>query len=147
MSRKLISVFVALALLSVMAVPALAQYEQPQQFGQGGGGYGGGWGACTQYHVVSPGENLFRIGLLYGVQWTYLQSINYLPNPNWLYAGQNLCVRVGNPIPGGGTYLVRYGDTLAGIAAWYGVNLWTLASYNGIANVNRIYAGQVLYIP
>lgn len=147
MTRKLISIFVAFALLSVMAVPALAQYEQPQQFGQGGG-YGGGWGTCTQYHVVSAGENLFRIGLLYGVQWTYLQSINYLPNPNWIYAGQSLCVRAGTPNPGGGRhYTVRYGDTLAGIAAWYGVNLWTLASYNGIPNVNRIYAGQVIYIP
>lgn len=145
MFRKLVSILVALALMSVLAVPALAQPEQPQQFGQGGG-YGGGWGYCTQYHTVRPGENLFRIGLLYGVQWTYLQSINYLPNPNWIYAGQNLCVRTGTPTHGR-TYTVRYGDTLSRIAAWYGVNLWTLAAHNGITNVNRIYAGQVIYIP
>lgn len=142
--RKLLYGVVVLALV-LSTVPALAQYEQPQQLGAGGG-YGGGWGYCTQYHVVRPGENLFRIGLLYGVQWTYLQSINYLPNANWIYAGQSLCVRTGTP-SGGRTYRVRYGDTLFGIASWYGVNVYTLAAHNGITNINRIYAGQVLYIP
>jgi hypothetical protein len=142
--RKILSSLIVLAVLvSVVALPAFAQYEQPQQLGVGGG-YGGGW--CTQYHVVRPGENLFRIGLLYGVQWTFLQSINYLPNPNWIYVGQSLCVRTGSP-GGGRTYTVRYGDTLFGIASWYGLNVYTLASYNGITNINRIYAGQVLVIP
>jgi LysM repeat protein len=137
----LLAVFIA-----ANTLPALAQYEQP--LGQGGGyGYGYG-GACTLYHTVRPGENLFRIGLLYGVQWTYLQSINYLPNPNWIYVGQSLCVRTGSPTPiPGRTYIVRYGDTLFGIASWYGYNVYTLASFNGIANINRIYAGQVLRLP
>lgn len=140
--RKPIYTLLIVALLLVAAAPALAQYEPPQQLGVGG--YGGGY--CTQYHTVRPGENLFRIGLLYGVQWTYLQSINYLPNPNRVYAGQVLCVRAGSP-GYGRTYVVRYGDTLLGIARWFGVNLYTLAAHNGITNINRIYAGQVLYIP
>ncbi|MBZ0286354.1 MAG: LysM peptidoglycan-binding domain-containing protein [Anaerolineae bacterium] len=140
--RKGIYVLLVAALLLMAAVPAFAQAEGVQQLGIGG--YGGGW--CTQYHTVRPGENLFRIGLLYGVQWTYLQSINYLPNANWIYVGQTLCVRSGSP-GYGRTYIVRYGDTLFGIARWYGVNLYTLAAYNGITNVNYIYAGQLLYIP
>jgi uncharacterized protein YraI len=53
--------------------------------------------------------------------------------------------------PGGGsnprTYTIRAGDTLAAIAQRYGVNVYTLASYNGIYNLDRIYAGQTLYIP
>ena len=51
---------------------------------------------------------------------------------------------------GGGqpqSYTVRAGDTLAVIAQKYGVNVWTLASYNGIVNIDRIYVGQRLYIP
>lgn len=41
---------------------------------------------------------------------------------------------------------VRPGQTLSGIASYYGVNMWTIAQRNGIANVNRIYAGQRLLI-
>jgi LysM repeat protein len=44
------------------------------------------------YHTVQPGQNLFRIGLIYGVSWTYLASLNGIWNPNAIYAGQTLCV-------------------------------------------------------
>lgn len=47
---------------------------------------------CTQTHTVQSGENLFRIGLRYGVSWTVLQAYNYLPNPNTIYVGQVLCI-------------------------------------------------------
>lgn len=54
--------------------------------------------------------------------------------------------------PGGGTsnvrsYTVRAGDTLAAVAQRYNINLYTLAAYNGIYNINRIYVGQRLLIP
>ena len=45
------------------------------------------------------------------------------------------------------TYTVQSGDMLSYIAEQYGVNVYTLASYNGIDNMNFIYAGQVLRIP
>ena len=50
---------------------------------------------------------------------------------------------------GGGVlrYTVRFGDTLSGIARRFGVSVLTLARANNIANINRIYAGQVLVIP
>src|SRR5690242_6793857 len=44
-------------------------------------------------------------------------------------------------------YVVRYGDTLFGIAARYGVSWWYLAQINGISNPNFIYAGMVLALP
>ena len=45
------------------------------------------------------------------------------------------------------TYTVRSGDTLSGIAARTGYTVQTLASANGIANPDRIYAGSVLVLP
>lgn len=45
------------------------------------------------------------------------------------------------------SYTVKKGDTLSEIAAKYGTTYQTLASYNGIANPNKIYAGQVIKIP
>ena len=44
-------------------------------------------------------------------------------------------------------YVVRHGDTLSKIAAWNGVTVAAIMHANGIRNPNRIYAGQVLYIP
>jgi len=43
-------------------------------------------------------------------------------------------------------YIVQKGDTLSGIAARYGVGLWSLRDANGIGNANRIYAGQHICI-
>lgn len=42
------------------------------------------------------------------------------------------------------SYTVKAGDTLSGIAAKLGVSQSTLQNKNGIANPNKIYAGQVL---
>lgn len=44
-------------------------------------------------------------------------------------------------------HTVRRGDTLFRISRHYGVSPWTIASYNGLANPNCIYPGQVLAIP
>lgn len=53
--------------------------------------------SCAAIHVVQPGENLFRIGLRYGVSWTVIQTVNGLTNPNHILVGRQLC------IPGVGT--------------------------------------------
>jgi LysM repeat protein len=44
-------------------------------------------------------------------------------------------------------HIVQRGETLSAIAVRYGVNMWTIASVNGITNPNRIYVGQRLVIP
>ena len=45
------------------------------------------------------------------------------------------------------TYTIASGDTLSGIASEYGVSVSALASANGIADPNMIYAGQTITIP
>jgi LysM repeat protein len=44
-------------------------------------------------------------------------------------------------------HVVQHGETIYCIARAYGVDPWTIASYNGVVNPNRIYPGQVLEIP
>lgn len=41
---------------------------------------------------------------------------------------------------------VRFGETLASIARFYGTSFPYLASLNGLTNPNRIFAGQVLCV-
>lgn len=47
----------------------------------------------------------------------------------------------------GTVHIVQPGQTLEGIARWYGVDMWSLARANGLANPNYIYVGQRLTIP
>ena len=109
-------------------------------------------------HVVQPGENLFRIGLRYGLTVTQLMAANGLTNPDQIYAGQILVIPSGNLATvssqtgqtlaaGGMTHTVRPGETLSAIAQRYGISVATLAAANGINNPSRIYAGQILSIP
>jgi LysM repeat protein len=44
-------------------------------------------------------------------------------------------------------HTVRWGQTMIGVAASYGVDPGYLASYNGLKNRDRIFAGQRIRIP
>ena len=110
------------------------------------------------YHTVRPGENLYRISLRYGVSMYAIMQANGLPNANRIYVGQVLRIPTGqvpppqpppppSPPPTGFYYTVRYGDTLAIVAARYGTTVWAIMQANGLANPNFIYVGQVLWIP
>lgn len=53
----------------------------------------GGQPGCSTYHVVSPGENLFRIGLAYGYTVNQLAAANPdIVNPNNIKVGQSICI-------------------------------------------------------
>lgn len=43
-------------------------------------------------------------------------------------------------------YVVKRGDTLSGIASKYGTTYQRLAQINGIADPNKIYAGQKIRV-
>jgi spore germination protein YaaH len=112
-----------------------------------------GWGTCAQWYTVGWGENLYRIALWHGTTVAHLQALNGLANPNYIRYGQTLCVSgyapggPHGPYGHGFWYTVRYGDTLYGLAARYGVSVWALTASNHIPYPNWIYAGQVLWIP
>lgn len=48
--------------------------------------------SCQAQHTVKSGENLYRIGLKYGVDWLSIAKVNNLANPDRIYAGQVLCI-------------------------------------------------------
>jgi len=120
------------------------------------------------YHVVRPGETLFSIGRLYGVNPWQIAWTNRIPNPNLIFIGQVILIIPGpgpmppGPMPTGGMFpgpmpggfggclsyhTVRYGETLFSIGRPYGVNPWLIARANYLINPNIIFAGQVLCIP
>lgn len=104
-------------------------------------------------HVVQPGENLYRIGLQYGISWVVLRDYNNLPNGNRIYVGQEIRIP-GEPDTGGGgtpdnpnTYVVKPGDTLYSIGRAFDIDWREIATANNIVNPYRIYVGRELTIP
>lgn len=97
-------------------------------------------------YVVQPGDTLSGIALRYGTTYQTLASLNGISNPNLIYAGQTIKVPE-NGSSSGQVYTVQYGDTLSEIAERFGTTVSAIASLNGIANPNLIYAGQTLQIP
>ncbi|MBN1262067.1 MAG: LysM peptidoglycan-binding domain-containing protein [Anaerolineae bacterium] len=107
------------------------------------------------------------MGRAYATQPYAIAAQNGIAYPYVLWVGRTLAIPVApwvptppgptavrqfpvspTPVPGCRAYhTVYYGQTLSGIAAWYGVNVWTLAAANHIYNLNLIYPGQVLCIP
>ncbi|PID85981.1 MAG: hypothetical protein CSB13_05255 [Chloroflexi bacterium] len=112
---------------------------------------------CPPEHVVQPGENLFRIGLQYGLSWVTLAQYNGISNPNNITVGQTIKIlcdkEVQLPVqptlsPDNVThYTVQPGNNLYQIGSKFGVSWVEIAEANGLVNPNQIYAGQVLKIP
>jgi LysM repeat protein len=100
-------------------------------------------------HIVQWGENLSGIAVRYGTTVQAIALANHIANPNRIFAGQRLIIPAGTTPPAdcGYTYIVRFGDTLSGLAFRHGVSLNALVQANGIVNPSRIYVGQRLFIP
>ncbi len=115
-------------------------------------------GYCPGRYVVQPGDWMAKIARNCGVTLSQM----YAANPgvgSYIYPGQVLNIPGGYDYhdPGyyfcgpayspyyGNYYVVCRGDTLSGIASYYGVNTYYLQQRNGIWNANWIYAGQFIY--
>jgi lysozyme len=135
----LVAVFVVIVLL---ALPMAASAETAQTAGGSG---------CAQFYKIKCGDTLSRIARTFGTSVNYLASLNGIANPDYIVAGTTICVKA-KPAPppppsGGFYYTVKCGDTLGNIGWRYGWGALTLARVNGIPNPDRIYPGQVLWIP
>ena len=135
----LVAVFVVIVLL---ALPMAASAETAQTAGGSG---------CAQFYKIKCGDTLSRIARTFGTSVNYLASLNGIENPDYIVAGTTICVRA-KPAPppppcGGFYYTVKCGDTLGNIGWRYGWGALTLARVNGLPNPDRIYPGQVLWIP
>lgn len=114
---------------------------------------GGQSGSCAAYHVVKPGETLYRIAGWYSADAYAIAQANNMTNLNHIYVGQSLCIPGGwtppppPPAHNGFWYTVKAGDTLNKIAARYGTTIHALMAANNLSNPNRILIGQALWIP
>ena len=96
--------------------------------------------------TVALGDTLSGIARLFNTSVDEIVRLNRIANPNRIYPGQRLYLRVADavPYPCCDAYTVRRGDTLSGIAGRFGVDARRLASINEIANPNLILPGQIL---
>ncbi len=115
-----------------------------------------------RYHRVRRGQTLSMIAARYGIGVRELVHLNGLRSRNFIRAGQvlrlpgaggsvpTLAARApGEPteaMPEDGTYTVRRGDTVWGIARRFGLSQWELADRNALGDRRRIYPGQTLRV-
>jgi N-acetylmuramoyl-L-alanine amidase len=103
--------------------------------------------ARTQY-VVRYGDTLTGIAAAHGLSLERLAHLNHRRAYAVLPAGTVLVVP-GRPVRshGGGAYRVRFGDTLSGIAARFGMSVNRLAQRNGLDPRGILLAGSTLRLP
>lgn len=100
---------------------------------------------CAETCVtVRAGDTLSAIAARYGGSWTEWHGYRS-GNASLIYPGETVC-RGGGSTSTAATHTVVRGETLSGIAARYGTTWQTLQAWNGIANANLIYPGQVLRV-
>jgi putative chitinase len=106
-------------------------------------------------YTVQPGDTLIGVATRFNTTLDALVSVNTVTVTTRLSIGQVLNIPRASapqaPTPAPPAFVTRYvvqpGDTLFRISALYGVNVYDLAEANGILNLNRIFAGQILVIP
>ena len=86
--------------------------------------------ASYVYHTVRPGDTLSRIAEHYDVSMSSIMRANGIVNPNHIYVGQRLKIPTGS-VGCAFYHTVTRGQTLSGIAVYYGVRLSALAEANG----------------
>lgn len=116
-------------------------------------------------YTVKSGDTLSGIAYRFNTTYSHLAQLNNIKNPNLIRVGQVLTVRqnVRQAAPAAkqetttsnvashqasynGTYTVKSGDTLSGIAHQFHTTTASLASTNHISNPNLIRVGQQLRV-
>lgn len=113
---------------------------------------------CGSTYVVQKGDWLAKIARRCGVTLTDLYTANsWSRYYYYIYPGQVLNIPGGtishdhgyaacgpNIDRYGSYYTVCRGDTLGGIALYYGTTVSYLQRRNSLSNANRIYVGQII---
>lgn len=96
--------------------------------------------------TVAVGDTLSGIARLFNTSVDEIVRLNRIANPNRIFPGQQLYLRVAEtvPYPCCDSYTVKRNDSLSAIGARFGVDWRRLASINEIANPDLIIPGQVL---
>jgi LysM repeat protein len=79
--KRILSVLLALGLFGVVLAPAASA------------------ATCSTNYTVVPGDNLFRIGVKFGVPWPQIATANNLTDPGLIFPGQVLCIPAGSGTP------------------------------------------------
>jgi LysM repeat protein len=91
------------------------------------------------FYVLQPGDNLFTLG----TKFEMLADIISRANPGAsLAAGSTLLIPAGPHV-----YTVKAGDELRYIAPKYGTTVEFLLKGNDLPNPDKIYLGQLIFIP
>jgi LysM repeat protein len=111
---------------------------------------------ATDEVIVSRGDTASGIALRHGLTVAQLAAINGLADPNRIYVGQRLSLKVSPSAPAPAAaapaaapriHVVAPGEHLTGIARRYGTTIGALVAANGLANPSYIRAGLHLAIP
>ncbi len=148
--KSLLVVLIALLLILSLGVPSIRAAD-----------------GILGYHTVMPGETIYCIARAYGVSPWEVALRNHLIRVNLLHVGEVLAIPAAPlQMPPGPqchpqffspyadptascrvVHRIAPGETLSAIGRRYGVDIWTIASYNHLFNPNIIRAGDTLCIP
>jgi len=117
-------------------------------------------------YTIARGDTVSSIAKAHGVSTSALLQANGLSWSSIIFPGQKLSLptgaaasstpatpapaaapRASAPSAGGSSYIIRSGDTIAGIASRSGVSTKALLAANGLSFTSTIYAGSTLTIP
>ena len=99
-------------------------------------------------YVVRWGDTLSSIALRFGTTVGAIVALNNIPNPNYIWVGQVLCIPcAAAPPPSGQWYIVQPGDNLYRIALKFNTTVDAIVRANNILNPWYIWVGQRLFIP
>jgi len=110
-------------------------------------------------HTVAPGDTVSGIAAKYKLNTAVLLKLNNLGASTLIHPGQKIKLAAGAaaaapsaPVApqigntSAGSYVVKAGDTLGGIAAKHGISLSSVFSLNGLNGNSIIYPGQKIKV-
>ena len=102
--------------------------------------------AAFRVHVVQRGENLFRIALAYDLLAEDIAIANDITDSDAIAVGHRLIIPLTVTAQQRHTHVISTGESLASIAAAYGMPVADLLSLNRLNPADPIYVGQELTI-